>query len=211
MNKNIEIYQQETIPIESGKLGLMVNSQDLYQKLQVNTRYNDWLTRRIKEYGFLEGVDFYSNLSKSQPSKYKGGRDKTVCMVTLDMAKEMAMVERNEFGRAVRRYFIEVEKQYRDWIGFVLPRLEKDVNLFEQRIGYNYIQLLAKVELSVKSGAVNSRKRRNPQEFWRNHHGVIFVSEDYGKNIIAYAAARKLSRETKQRRLDYECRKYLPF
>jgi phage anti-repressor protein len=194
--------QQELIPVENGELGLMVDSRLLHEKLKIMHRYNDWIRNRISEYGFENGRDFYYNLSKST-----GGRRRLEYIITIDMAKELAMVECSPFGRAVRRYFIEVEKQYRDWIGFVLPRLETDIDLFGSKIGYNYIQLLGKVELSVKSGAITARKRRNPQEFWRNQHGTVFVSEEYGKNIIAYAAARKLSAKTKIRRLDYENRK----
>jgi phage anti-repressor protein len=192
-------FDPEIIPIEPGELGLQVDSRLLYEKLESRRRYADWITERIREYGFIEGVDFFTNLRKST-----GGRRATDYTVTLDVAKELAMVERNEIGRTIRRYFIAVEKQYRDWIGFNLPRLEKNFDLFGERLGYNYMQLLKSVELSTQSGAVNARKNRNPQEFWKNQSNVTFVSEAYSRNIIAFAAARKLSQETKLRRISFE-------
>lgn len=84
-----------------------VNARDLWEKLEITTRFNDWISRRIDEYGFEEGKDFYSKLSKSH------GRPSKEYIISLGMAKELAMVENNEQGRKIRRYFIEVEKQYR--------------------------------------------------------------------------------------------------
>lgn len=190
---------QEIIPIEQGDLGLTVNSRLLYNALQVNTKFADWIKRRIDEYEFVENEDYEVFLKFEK--NLSGGRPVAEYAITLDMAKELAMVERNQYGRAVRRYFIEIEKQYRDWIGFVLPRLEKDVDLFSEKIGYNYRQLLKAVELSTSRQAQNRRKRQYPREFWKSAAGVVFVSESYGKTIIAHAAARRLSRETKYRNL----------
>jgi phage anti-repressor protein len=202
-NAELAIYaEQEIIPIEQGELGLMVNSRLLHKKLNSGRQYANWINEKINRYRFKEGMDFLTILLKST-----GGRKATDYIVTLDVAKELAMVEENEYGRAIRRYFIEVEKQYRDWIGFILPRLEKDVDLFGERIGYDYLQLLKSVNLSTKSGSAGNRKRRNPQEFWKNNRNVLFVSENYGHNIIAYAAARKLSYETKLRRISFESQK----
>ncbi|MFD2837902.1 antA/AntB antirepressor family protein [Azotobacter vinelandii] len=61
----------------------------------MQTRFNDWIGRRIEQYGFIEGEDFYSVLSKSA-----GGRPSQDYHLTLDMAKELAMVENNEKGPA---------------------------------------------------------------------------------------------------------------
>lgn len=200
MEKNNEpsvSMREDMLPVEHGSNGLTVNSRDLHTRLCVGRDYSNWIRSRIREYGFEEGVDFSPVLAKST-----GGRRSVDYIVTLDMAKELAMVERNEKGRLVRKYFIEIERRYRDWIGFVLPRLEQDVDLFEVRLGYNYVQLLGAVGLSVRSGSVNGRRRRHPSEFWRNQRGVWFVSEEYGKTIIAWAAARKLSVEMRQHSLE---------
>ena len=86
-----------------------VNARDLWKFLGSRQEFANWIKGRISEYGFEEGKDFLINLSKSH------GRPSKEYIISLDMAKELAMVENNEQGRKVRQYFIEVEKQYREW------------------------------------------------------------------------------------------------
>jgi phage anti-repressor protein len=192
----------EIIPVETGKSGLEVNSVLLHRKLQVKTVHSRWMERRIDEYGFVKGEDFeiLPSLAKSQPSKYKGGRKRAEYILTLDTAKELAMLENNDTGRMIRRYFIEIEKRYRDWIGFILPRLEVERDLFGERTGYNYIKLLMSCGCSVISSSVRRRIRRNPQEFWKGMSGNYIVSERYGRTIVANAVTRRLNREAAERR-----------
>jgi phage anti-repressor protein len=180
----------EIIPVEKGKLGLEVNSRALHGKLEVRWGYAHWINEKISRYGFEEGVDFWRDSAKST-----GGRKPVDYVITLDMAKELAMTEESSTGRMIRRYFIEIEKRYRDWIGFILPRLEVERDLFDTRTGYNYIKLLLSCECSVLSGSVRRRIRRHPQEFWRNGTGHWFVSEAYGRTIVANAVTRRLNRE----------------
>ena len=79
-----------------------VDARKLHERLEIVTRFNDWIARRIDEYCFVEGRDylFYSNLSKTP------GRPEHAFYLTLDMAKEMCMVERTPAGRAARQYFL---------------------------------------------------------------------------------------------------------
>jgi phage anti-repressor protein len=108
---------QQLIPVFTGQITeetiQYCNARDLHASLKVETRFNDWIDRRIEDYGFVEGEDFYSNLSKT-PKGSKGGRPTIDYHLTLDMAKELAMIENNEIGRAVRRYFIQAEKTLRE-------------------------------------------------------------------------------------------------
>ena len=100
------------IPVFTGESTQLCNARDLHSALQVETRFNDWIDRRIEEYGFIDGEDFYSSLSKT-PKRSKGGRPTIDYQLTIDMAKELAMIENNEVGRQVRRYFIRVEDELR--------------------------------------------------------------------------------------------------
>lgn len=84
-----------------------VLGRELHKMLEVETRYNDWFSR-MKDYGFSEGTDFYSILSKTP----EGGRPATDHQLTIEMAKEIAMLQRTEKGKQVRQYFIQLEK---DW------------------------------------------------------------------------------------------------
>lgn len=85
---------------------LTLSARELHNQLQIHTKFNDWFSR-MKEYGFDEGTDFYSFLSEST-----GGRPATDYQITLDMAKEIAMLQRNEKGKEIRRKLIELEKAW---------------------------------------------------------------------------------------------------
>lgn len=107
-----------------------VSGRELHEALEVETRYNDWFARMC-EYGFVEGEDFYSFLSKST-----GGRPRVDHLLTIDTAKEICMIQRTEIGRTIRRYFIENEKQYKQQSDntFLLQRqneLEKRIDRLE--------------------------------------------------------------------------------
>ena len=83
-----------------------VSARDLHDFLEVKTAYKDWFPRMC-EYGFTEGEDFCSFLSEST-----GGRPAQDAVLTIDMAKELCMIQRNEKGKLARQYFIQIEK---DW------------------------------------------------------------------------------------------------
>ncbi|QAT27236.1 oxidoreductase [Leuconostoc mesenteroides] len=101
---------EEIIKINQNEQGeAQVSARDLHKALNVKARFNDWITRMI-EYGFAEGVDFYSFLSKTQ----NGGRPSVEYNLTISTAKEIAMLQRNEKGKQVRNYFIQVEERYKE-------------------------------------------------------------------------------------------------
>lgn len=84
----------------------VVSGRQLHEALGVKTAYKDWFPR-MTEYGFTEGEDFSSFLSKST-----GGRPSQDHIIKLDMAKEVAMIQRTDKGKQVRAYFIQIEKDY---------------------------------------------------------------------------------------------------
>lgn len=90
------------------------NARDLHNFLEVRRDFTNWVKARIEKYGFIEGEDYsiVQNLTSPDLASSKSRqRVLTDYYITLDMAKELAMVENNEVGRKVRKYFIEVEKQ----------------------------------------------------------------------------------------------------
>ena len=92
-----------------------VSARDLHKKLQVKSRFNDWINNRIKKFGFVENEDFFcitKNLVTQRKDGQKGTSEYKEYFVIIDMAKELAMVENSEIGRKVRRYFIELEKKF---------------------------------------------------------------------------------------------------
>ncbi len=88
-----------------------VNARDLHAFLGVGKDFSTWVKDRISQYGFLENQDFAVFLSfGGNPA---GGRPAKEYALTLDMAKELSMVERNEKGKQAREYFIECERRTR--------------------------------------------------------------------------------------------------
>jgi anti-repressor protein len=84
-----------------------VSARELHEKLNIGTRFNDWFPR-MTEYGFLEGTDFYSKMSKTE----NGGRPSTDYEISVDMAKQICMIQRTPEGKAVRQYLIDLEKAW---------------------------------------------------------------------------------------------------
>ena len=98
----------ELIKVDYSKEEPTVSGRELHEFLEVETRYNDWF-KRMCEYGFTEGVDFYSILSKTQEG---GGRPSTDHKLTIPMAKELCMIQRTEKGKIARQYFLSIEKAW---------------------------------------------------------------------------------------------------
>ena len=92
---------------------IKIDGRQLHMFLEVKTAYKDWFPRMC-EYGFTEGVDF--NPLKIEQVRFEGDREVKRELVThhlsIDMAKEIAMLQRNEKGKEARQYFIQLEK---DW------------------------------------------------------------------------------------------------
>ena len=86
----------------------MVSARDLHEGLEVNTRFNDWFAR-MAEYGFESGKDFYSKMSKTSE---QGGRPAMDYQISVDMAKQICMIQRSEKGRQYRQYFLDLEKAW---------------------------------------------------------------------------------------------------
>lgn len=102
----------ELITISSRRIGEQevktVNARDLHAFLGVRRDFTDWVKARIKQYGFVAGIDYL--LLKTEEQLPSGTKHRTEYVITIDMAKELSMVERNEKGREVRLYFIECER-----------------------------------------------------------------------------------------------------
>lgn len=108
------------IPVFTGELieqtTQYCNARDLHASLQVGRVFAAWITGRIKEYGFVEGEDFqvFDFPDSENQKKGRGGDRRSIDYhLTMDMAKELAMIENNDIGRQVRRYFIQAEKELR--------------------------------------------------------------------------------------------------
>lgn len=105
MNELIKVTYSNDRPV--------VSARELHDFLEVQTKYQDWFPRMC-EYGFTEGADF--NFLKNEQVQIEGGRTVTRhildAALSIDMAKEICMIQRSEKGKIARQYFIQLEK---DW------------------------------------------------------------------------------------------------
>ena len=98
-----------------------VSGRELHDFLEVTTRYNDWFNR-MTEYGFTEGEDYAEVLDKIVQNPKEGGRPATDHQLTIPMAKELCMIQRNERGKQARQYFLAVEAQWNSPEGYRVSR-----------------------------------------------------------------------------------------
>lgn len=146
-----------------------VNAREIHDYLEVKTHLSTWIQRAIEKYDFVENIDF-SILKSGNPN---GGMSKVDYIVTLDMAKELAMLENNEKGKATRKYFIAIEKQYHQQ-NRVLTVSEKISLLatgheeIEQRLSYtedkiNYLENKSPIVYNQIKVLEDKRKSRTNQ------------------------------------------------
>ena len=109
MNKQINNEQLISINVNEQQEPV-VSGRELHKALEIGTEYAKWFSRMV-EYGFVENQDFAEVIVKNDENS-KGGRPSTDHAMKLDMAKEIAMIQRSEKGKEVRKYFIQVEKDF---------------------------------------------------------------------------------------------------
>lgn len=104
----LKIIENDLVPVYETSTGeKVVYGTELHEVLGVRSRYREWIERRFSDIDAIENEDFEA-AEISAPS----GQKQKEHIIKLDTAKEMAMLERNEIGKRVRKYFIAVEKKY---------------------------------------------------------------------------------------------------
>lgn len=140
-----------------------VNARDLHKVLESKQDFSTWIKKRLDEVDALENVDYMKLHKKMELSKT--GQIAIEYALSIDISKEIAMLERNEIGKKVRRYFIEVEKAYKQT--FVVPQTlsealylaavqAKQIEALELEAKANkpYISFARAVEASVDSALI---------------------------------------------------------
>ncbi|MDI1223004.1 antA/AntB antirepressor family protein [Acinetobacter guillouiae] len=120
------------IPVVDGIIGgedqPCVDARTLHKWLKNGDRFATWIKNRIKIYGFIENEDYvcFSVITETQRANGQKGKSKQLdYALTLDMAKELSMVENNEQGRIARRYFINCEKVLRKTVFSLMDQFNK--------------------------------------------------------------------------------------
>ncbi|CAI0972350.1 Phage anti-repressor protein [Serratia quinivorans] len=139
------------VPVISGQIGgresNIVSAKALHKSLGVGRVFSSWFNARVEEYDFKSAVDYVesdtpisvfqsSNIDQVMSARVQtsrgGDRRSKDYAITLNMAKELAMVERNDQGRAIRRYFIQCEEELYRSVPEVAARLRHQLKM---RIG----------------------------------------------------------------------------
>ncbi|MBC8062306.1 MAG: antA/AntB antirepressor family protein [Clostridiaceae bacterium] len=110
--KDFKVLENGLMPVYEGAHGQLVDGRELHKFLEVGKKFSDWMKEKIEKYEFVEGVDF-----TSFPKKEKGENtwiNTIEYALTIDTAKELAMVQNNEKGSEARKYFILVERKFKE-------------------------------------------------------------------------------------------------
>ena len=172
MDKLITITEQKGVQL--------VDARELHRGLKVQTSFNHWFNRRVSEYNFDENKDYFTEnqLLDKNDKKYPH-RPRTEYFLTIDMAKEIAMVERTEVGKKIRNYFIEMEKIAQQSIIKMPPSL----NVYGKE-ALPYIESLLLHGYSVNSGSYHRRIRKYPQHFYRTAEGKWYINREFFEALL---------------------------
>jgi phage anti-repressor protein len=152
----------------------LLDARQIHTFLKVSTVFRNWIKRRIEEYGFKEQEDYQT----SKNGRLRGS-DKIDYFVTMQMAQELAMLEKNAIGRKFRRYFIEKEEELRAvkdkilsndmaWIQDLAPKRIND------RVMYHYRDVCRACGYSSSGSA---RKVVYTNHFVKMD-GILYVSRE---------------------------------
>lgn len=147
---------------------------ELHKALEVKSNYREWIKRRLIECDAEDNTDF-EGVEISTPS----GQKRKEHIIKLDTAKEMAMLERNDRGKRVRRYFIEVEKKYK----------AQDTTPANLQSLSPQLQLLINMELKQREQdakiAELADKAEEQGKALRDIHDTLFSEEDDSRRWIS--------------------------
>ncbi|MGL5949836.1 MAG: antA/AntB antirepressor family protein [Cetobacterium sp.] len=120
--------------VSESAIGQVISARELYEFLEVERVFTSWIKGRIEKYGFLENTDFvviWNDTHNGVVVEYNGNPNSmskkgysSDYLLTMDMAKELSMIENNEKGRQARKYFIACEKKYVHMLEAKLNQLE---------------------------------------------------------------------------------------
>lgn len=185
MNELIKITEQKGIQL--------VDARELHRKLKVQTKFTNWFPRRVEEYKFDEGKDYFTEnqlLPKNGQKVFH--RPRTEYFLTIDMAKEIAMVERTEVGKMIRNYFIEMEKIALQTI----IKMPKSLNVYGME-ALPYVEWLLLHNYSVTSGQYHARIRKHPQHFYKSSTGKWYVNKAFAEQLLTIRQGMQALKEVK--------------
>ena len=171
MKKDLKLVEGDIVPIYENKQGeRLIDARELHGALQSKRQFANWIKQRIEHYKFKENQDFFTfnKFVKRDQNDNLGNKSKEY-YITIDMAKELCMIENNEIGRKIRKYFIEIEKRYRTII-------ESPQTIFDiMHLALNQIE-----ENEKKLKLVEKESKQNTQEIEEIKKKIdVIIQKDY--------------------------------
>lgn len=161
-----------------GSLIETVNARELHEFLESRQDFSTWIKNRIEQYGFEEGVDFTLH-------KFVERRATRIdYYISIDMAKELSMVERNDKGKQARQYFIECEREAKSKLNSSLPAIQDP-------------QLAAMVTMLTQLDQVKQEQGAQRLELAELKAKITSTPTDY-YTVAGYASLRGLNIDIKR-------------
>ena len=160
----------------------LVSARDLHEFLEVGRDFTTWIKGRISKYNFIENEDF-TVVESFHQNGGKGGRPEHDYIITIDMGKELSMVENNEKGREARRYFIQCEKKLKQQTPTTyLEALKALVAAEEEKL---------KLQEANKTLAIENDLLSKQEYEWADAELINALVRAYGYSINDYSKAWK--------------------
>lgn len=180
-----------------------INARDVHRLLKSKRHYSMWIKARIKQAGFVENQDFVTvqNLAVDLPEltskesdcflrnkigeqkETRGGHNRADYIITLDTAKHLCLMEKNEIGRAIRQHFIEAEKQLKQ----VAPKVYRNT-LAKTQARLEAIDHNREMTDAIQAYYQRQGKALKPHHFSINHE--LIDSLVLGENVRQWKAKR---------------------
>lgn len=177
----------QIIPIKNDNNNLTVLGRDLHKFLEIETRYDIWFKRMLK-YNFEENIDYIQLVQKSSSSK-SNNSNYINHQLTINMAKEISMIQRNSKGKEARKYFIECERKLKEQVmnNFNLPQnYEEALKHLLVQVQENKKQKLilktTQKRLAGKTGGITT-SRNNWKNKYKNLKDKLRIIESINKNM----------------------------
>jgi phage anti-repressor protein len=176
----------------------VVDARELHARLSSGHKFSDWIKSYITTCEYQDGIDYVIN----RKIPINRGRPEIDYHLSLDMAKEICMLERNETGRNIRRYFIDAERKLTTKRLYAQTTNITEINKkikprnINGRKMYPYREILSLLGYSIKTGTNNVRRCYASQMVIMDN--IAYVSEDYTRLLMVRATGRSVAKEVRQ-------------
>jgi len=155
-----------------------VSARELHEKLEISTPYTMWFERMV-DYGFEEGKDFFTKMLESS-----GGRPAMDAEISIDMAKQICMIQRTEIGKNIRQYFLDLEKAWNTpeqvmaralkIANYTIDSLQMQIEMMQPKVDYFDDLVDRKLNTTIRNTAKEIGIKQKKFVEWLLSHKFVF-------------------------------------